>query len=43
MLGGAQRAFEQGVKWAQYRYQFQRPLAEFELVRKMIAHMAALA
>jgi alkylation response protein AidB-like acyl-CoA dehydrogenase len=41
MLGGARRAYEQGVKWAQYRHQFQRPLAEFELVQKMIARMAA--
>src|SRR5262249_32812310 len=40
MLGGARKAFEQGVKWAQYRFQFQRPLAEFELVQKLIAHMA---
>jgi len=42
MLGGARRAFEQGVKWGQYRYQFQRPLADFELVKKMIARSAAL-
>ena len=28
MLGGARRAYEQGMKWAQYRYQFQRPLAD---------------
>ena len=42
MLGGAVRAFEQGVKWGQYRYQFQRPLADFELVKKMIARSSAL-
>ncbi len=42
MLGGARRAMDQAVKWSQTRYQFQRPLAEFELVQKRIAHMAAL-
>ncbi|HEX3355845.1 MAG TPA: acyl-CoA dehydrogenase family protein, partial [Tepidisphaeraceae bacterium] len=42
MLGGATRAFEQGTKWAQTRYQFDRPLADFELVQKRIARMSAL-
>ena len=42
MLGGARRAMDQAVKWSQTRYQFQRPLADFELVRQRIAHMAAL-
>ena len=42
MLGGASRAFEQAIKWAQTRYQFQRPLADFELVQAKIARMAAL-
>ncbi|HEY2588949.1 MAG TPA: acyl-CoA dehydrogenase family protein [Tepidisphaeraceae bacterium] len=42
MLGGATRAFEQSTKWAQTRYQFQRPLADFELVQAKIANMAAL-
>ena len=42
MLGGARRAMEQGIKWSQTRYQFQRPLGDFELVQKRIAHMAAL-
>ncbi len=42
MLGGATRAFEQSTKWAQTRFQFQRPLADFELVRAKIARMAAL-
>ncbi|HSI32424.1 MAG TPA: acyl-CoA dehydrogenase family protein [Tepidisphaeraceae bacterium] len=41
MLGGAKAAFEQAVKWAQTRYQFERPLADFELVKQMIARMAA--
>jgi len=42
MLGGACRASEQATKWAQTRYQFQRPVAEFELVQAAIARMAAL-
>jgi alkylation response protein AidB-like acyl-CoA dehydrogenase len=42
MLGGAVRAFEQGTKWAQTRFQFHRPLAEFELVQQRIARMSAL-
>ena len=42
MLGGARRAMDQATKWGQTRYQFQRPLAEFELVRARVAHMAAL-
>src|SRR4051812_15846685 len=42
MLGGASRAFEQATKWAQTRFQFQRPLADFELVKAKIANMAAL-
>jgi hypothetical protein len=41
MLGGASRAFEQATKWAQTRYQFNRPLADFELVRAMIARTSA--
>ncbi len=42
MLGGARQAFEQGTKWAQTRFQFHRPLADFELVKSKIAHMSAL-
>jgi alkylation response protein AidB-like acyl-CoA dehydrogenase len=42
MLGGASRAFAQSTKWAQTRFQFQRPLADFELVQAKIASMAAL-
>jgi alkylation response protein AidB-like acyl-CoA dehydrogenase len=42
MLGGARQAFEQGVKWAQTRYQFGRPLADFELVKAKIARTSAL-
>jgi alkylation response protein AidB-like acyl-CoA dehydrogenase len=42
MLGGATRAFEQGTKWAQTRFQFHRAIGEFELVQKRIARMSAL-
>lgn len=42
MLGGARRAAEQAVKWTQTRFQFKRPLADWELVRLRIARMAAL-
>ena len=42
MLGGSKFAFEQATKWVQHRHQFQRPLADFELVRQMVARMAAL-
>ncbi len=42
MLGGARRAAEQATKWDQTRYQFQRPVAEFEMVQAAVARMAAL-
>jgi alkylation response protein AidB-like acyl-CoA dehydrogenase len=42
MLGGARRAMDQGTKWAMTRFQFGRPLSDFELVQKKIAHMAAM-
>ena len=42
MLGGAKTAFEQSTKWTQTRFQFQRPLADFELVQLRIARNAAL-
>ncbi len=41
MLGGAKRAMDQSVKWSQTRYQFSRPLADFELVKQKIARMSA--
>ena len=41
MLGGTRRAMEQSIKWSQTRYQFQRPLADFELVKQKIARMSA--
>ncbi|MBX3324221.1 MAG: acyl-CoA dehydrogenase family protein [Phycisphaeraceae bacterium] len=42
MLGGAVRAKDQAIRWAQTRYQFGRALADFELVRQKIAHMSAM-
>ncbi|MEL7239560.1 MAG: acyl-CoA dehydrogenase, partial [Planctomycetota bacterium] len=41
MLGGANQAMRQAIKWTQTRYQFDRPLADFELVRQKVARMAA--
>ncbi len=42
MLGGAHRATDQAIKWAQTRHQFGRPLSDFELMREKIARMSAL-
>jgi alkylation response protein AidB-like acyl-CoA dehydrogenase len=42
MLGGARRVRDQATKWSRTRYQFGRPLSDFELVQKQLAHMAAL-
>ncbi|PYV08943.1 MAG: acyl-CoA dehydrogenase [Acidobacteria bacterium] len=41
MVGAAKAACEQAMKWSQYRYQFDRPLGEFELVQEKLAAMAA--
>jgi len=42
MLGAARRCMDQGIKWARTRYQFQRPLSDFDLVKQRIANMSAL-
>jgi len=42
MLGGARMVRDQATKWSRTRFQFGRPLSDFELVQKMIARMAAL-
>ncbi|MEZ4700348.1 MAG: acyl-CoA dehydrogenase family protein [Rhodothermales bacterium] len=42
VIGAARRAMNQSIKWAQTRFQFERPLAEFELVQQKIARMSAL-
>ncbi|NNF04666.1 MAG: acyl-CoA dehydrogenase, partial [Rhodothermales bacterium] len=41
ITGAARQAADQSTKWVQTRYQFGRPLAEFELVQERIAGMAA--
>jgi len=41
MVGAGAKAYEQSIKWAQYRYQFDRPIGEFELVRERLARMGA--
>ncbi len=41
MVGGARVSLEQAAKWAKYRYQFDRPIGEFELMKEKIAAMAA--
>lgn len=42
MLGAAQKCMDQGTKWGTTRFQFGRPLSDFELVKKQIANMSAL-
>jgi alkylation response protein AidB-like acyl-CoA dehydrogenase len=41
VTGAAKQAMEQATKWVQTRYQFQRPLADFELVQQRVAEMHA--
>jgi alkylation response protein AidB-like acyl-CoA dehydrogenase len=42
VMGAAKQASEQAVKWTQTRYQFGRPLADFELVQQRTAEMSAI-
>ena len=42
VLGAAKTSMDQSIKWSRTRYQFQRPLADFELVKQKISHMSAL-
>jgi alkylation response protein AidB-like acyl-CoA dehydrogenase len=42
ITGAAKATKEQGIKWAQTRYQFDRPLADFDLVKQKIARMSAV-
>jgi alkylation response protein AidB-like acyl-CoA dehydrogenase len=42
ILGTAKASMHQAVKWSQARYQFGRPIGDFELVQKKIARMSAL-
>lgn len=41
ITGAAKRTADQATKWVQTRYQFSRPLADFELVQERIARMYA--
>jgi acyl-CoA dehydrogenase family protein 9 len=41
MVGAAKSAMKQATKWAKYRYQFDRPIFEFEQVQEKVATMAA--
>jgi acyl-CoA dehydrogenase family member 9 len=41
MLGAGRAARDQAVKWSRTRYQFQRPLSDFDLVKEKIARMGA--
>ncbi len=41
MVGAGGAAYEQAMKWAKYRYQFDRPIGEFELTKERIARMGA--
>ena len=41
MVGAGAAAYEQAIKWGQYRYQFDRPIAEFELTKERLARMGA--
>ncbi|MBX3389097.1 MAG: acyl-CoA dehydrogenase family protein [Phycisphaeraceae bacterium] len=41
MIGGARKVRDQATKWSRTRYQFQRPLSDFELVQQKLARMAA--
>jgi alkylation response protein AidB-like acyl-CoA dehydrogenase len=41
MLGGAKMVQDQASKWSRTRYQFGRPLSDFELVKQKLARMAA--
>jgi acyl-CoA dehydrogenase family member 9 len=42
MLGSAKKSRAQANKWAQTRYQFGRPLSDFELMKAHVARMSAL-
>lgn len=43
VVGAAKGSMDQAIKWVATRHQFQRPLAEFELVKLHIARMSALS
>ncbi len=41
MVGAGISAYKQALKWSQLRYQFERPIGEFDLIRDHLAQMAA--
>ena len=41
MVGAGSAAYEQAIKWAQHRHQFDRPIGEFELMKERLARMGA--
>ena len=42
MVGAGRSACDQAIAWSKYRYQFGRPIGEFDLVKGHIADMSAL-
>ncbi len=42
VLGNALTSRDQAIKWAQTRFQFGRPLSDFQLIQEKIARMSAL-
>ncbi|MEL6444814.1 MAG: acyl-CoA dehydrogenase family protein [Bacteroidota bacterium] len=43
ITGAAKAARDQATKWTRTRYQFERPLSDFELVKERVARMAAFS
>lgn len=41
VTGAARQALDQAAKWVETRYQFKRPIADFELVHQRLARMSA--
>ncbi|MCH2136114.1 MAG: acyl-CoA dehydrogenase family protein [Phycisphaerales bacterium] len=41
MVGAGRAAYQQALKWAETRYQFDRPIGEFEMVRDKLATMGS--
>ena len=42
MVGAGRSAYEQALVWSKHRFQFNRPIGEFELVKGHLADMSAL-
>ena len=41
MVGAASYSYEQALKWGSYRYQFKRPIADFQQTKQKLARMGA--